>query len=180
MKRTDKFPIYVCPDLCGCDRGDRRRGGDRRGQHRGRRARHVPGGTAGQCRQGERAAHTCGVRELGGADVRPQGGREPRPGRPAQGRRFVRPADRRGDTRGDGARGCRGARRDDVRGRAVARRDAETRAGRAADGRAGPRRRVAEAGAAGGQCPGGGRGGGYRRAGRREPEGGDGAAERRG
>ena len=32
------------------------------------------------------------------------------------------PADRRGDTRGDGARGCRGARRDDVRGRAVARR----------------------------------------------------------
>ena len=115
----------------------------------------VPRGTARQCREGERTAHPGGVRELGRADVGQEGGREPRSGRPAQGGVGFRPADRRGNPRGDGPHRRRGGRRDDVRRRTVARRLAQTRAGRAA--RCGP---GAFGGAAAGGAAGGKRGGG--------------------
>ena len=155
---------------------NRRRGGLRRGQYHGRRSGHVPRGAARQCREGERTAHPGGLRELRGAHVGPQGGREPCAGRPAQGGFGLRPADRRGDSRGDGARRCRRRGRYDVRRGAVARRVAQARAGRAAVGDPCPRRRAAADRAAGGQRRRGGRGGGRRGARRREPEGSDGAA----
>ena len=152
---TKRLFSHVRSYICRSGRRDRRRGGDRRGQHRRRRSGHVPRGTARQCREGERTAHPGGVRELGRADVGQEGGREPRSGRPAQGGVGFRPADRRGNPRGDGPHRRRGGRRDDVRRRTVARRLAQTRAGRAS--RCGP---GAFGGAAAGGAAGGKRGGG--------------------